>query len=110
MFFIADEVSEEEVDPFTAAERKIRPAYQKEIERDILADIASFIWHYGNDTFKDGDVGFLYFAFLSRQIPSLEAKATLMVTEGAAFAYGGTSTPQSKKRLKQLHTMAIQGI
>jgi hypothetical protein len=74
-----------------------------------MYDIANFIWYYGNDTFKDGDISYFYFFYLSQQIPSLEAKTTLMVSEGSSFAYGGASTPQAKKRFKQLHDLAIQG-
>jgi len=74
-----------------------------------MTDVATFIWYYGNDTFKDGEVGYLYFMFLSEQIPSLEARITLMVSEGSSFAYSGTSTPNAKKRFKQLHSLALTG-
>jgi hypothetical protein len=33
-----------------------------------------------------------------------------MITEGTAFAQGGASTSQSKKRLNYLHKIATEGV
>jgi hypothetical protein len=68
-----------------------------------------FIKHYGNETFKDGDIPYWHFYYLSQQIPALEAKDVFVVMEGSAFAQG-MSTPQTKKRLNDLQNLATYGV
>ena len=72
-------------------------------------DIALFIKHYGNDTFKDGEIGYWHFYYLSQQIPALEAKDIFVVVEGTALSHG-TSTPQIKKRFNELQKLATYGV
>ena len=68
-----------------------------------------FIWYYGNDTFKDGNIGYFYFVYLSKQIPALEAKSILMGTEANIFGQG-TNTPQAKKRFNELQKLVQHGV
>lgn len=67
------------------------------------------MWYYGNDTFRDGDIGYWYFVYLSKQIPALEANEILKNTEGMAFGQG-VSSPQAKKRMKQLQDLVQYGV
>ncbi len=68
-----------------------------------------FIKHYGNNTFKDGEIGYWHFYYLSKQIPALEASDVFVVMEGNGLAMGADH-PTSKKRLRQLQTFATYGI
>lgn len=68
-----------------------------------------FLWYYGNDTFRDGEIGYWYFVYLAKQIPALEAKEILINTEGTVFGQGASS-PQAKKRLKQLQDLIQYGV
>ena len=72
-------------------------------------DISLFLWYYGNDTFKDGDIGYWHFYYLSQQIPAMEAKDVLVVMEGNAMSEG-TYTPQIKKRFAELQKLATYGV
>lgn len=89
--------------------KKIKPSVRKEIQRELYFDIAQFIWYYGNDTFKDGDIPYFHFVHLTTQIPALEAKNILMHTEATIYGNGEPSA-NSKKRLKTLQTLARNGV
>jgi hypothetical protein len=99
-----------EDDPFTQAEKRVKPSYQKVIDREFMYDVALFIWYYGNDTFRDGDIGYHLFVYLSKQIPALEAKTILMGMEGSMYGSSGVSSPPAKKRYKQLQNLAQYGV
>jgi len=75
----------------------------------LFYDIALFLWYYGSDIFRDGDISYWYFVYLSQQIPALEAKEILIHTEGTVFGQGASS-PQAKKRLKQLQELVQYGV
>jgi hypothetical protein len=68
-----------------------------------------FINHYGNNTFKDGDIGYWYFVYLSQQIPALEAKSVFTIMEGSGLAQTGDS-PKIKKRFKELQNLVTNGV
>lgn len=68
-----------------------------------------FLWYYGNDVFKDGEIGYWYFYYLSQQIPALEAKTILTHMESGMFAQG-VNAPKMKSRLKQLQDLAVYGV
>lgn len=85
------------------------PSYKKEVQRDLFFDVGQFLWYYGNETFKDGDIGYWYFVYLSQQIPALEAKSVFVTMEGSALAQGGDG-PKLKKRLKELQNLVTYGV
>lgn len=68
-----------------------------------------FLWYYGNDVFKDGEIGYWYFSYLSKQIPALEANTIMMQTEATIFAQG-LNNPQSKKRFHSLQELVKYGV
>ena len=76
----------------------------------MFLDIAQFIRYYGNDTFRDGNISYFLFVYLSRQIPALEARDIFVTMEGSAFAQGGTNNSQSKKRFNELQNLISSGV
>jgi hypothetical protein len=76
----------------------------------LFLDIAQFIRYYGNDTFKDGDISYHLFVYLSRQIPALEARDIFVAMEGCTYGYSGASTPQLKQRFTQLQDLLNCGV
>jgi hypothetical protein len=67
------------------------------------------LWYYGNDTFKDGDIGYWYFVHLSKQIPALEAKAVFTTMEGTGLSQSGDS-PKIKQRFRELQKLVTYGV
>lgn len=85
------------------------PAYKKEVQRDLFFDVGQFLWYYGNETFKDGDIGYWYFVYLSQQIPALEAKSVFVTMEGSVLAQGADDH-KIKKRLRELQNLVTYGV
>jgi len=68
-----------------------------------------FLWYYGNDTFKDGEIGYWHFYYLSKQIPALEANKIFASMEGSVLSQAG-NTPQVKKRFNTLQQLITYGV